>query len=304
VVGQPGLGLGAGNRGLLAPLPARAPLFFVGCHGPELPGVDPAANLAGGPGERFAAVRTVHHIVPRQQLVVIVENDVLAAALELLRQVPAAGAAPVQRPGKHLLQQIDRPGEQFHEVVIGGVAEEGLRQPLPDIDHHGIFLQEPHELYDALLPGPDPRQGAQVPVDLVVLLQVQERPDLRHVIKVFEDRIVAVLFPNARLDRAAVFGDPGKDRHQEALFEILIEERRVGKVPAAAVRALDDVELPAEDGLFHLRGARHIDPGDDLGLKVAAAVPAVECFLAVCLNLIDRQVQHDPIIHTIPKNSL
>ena len=220
----------------------------------------------------------------------IVEHDALSAAFELLRQVPAADTAPVHGPGKHLLQGVDRAGEKVHELVVRGIAEKRLRELFADIDHHGIFLQELQELQGARFSLTDPRQRKKVFIGPVVFLQIEERPELRQVIKVFKDGIISVFLLDRRLDDAAGLRDPGEHGDQEPLLKILVKERGVGEIPASAMDALDDVELPAKQKLFHLRGPGNVDPGNDLCLEFFVADPAMKGFLAVRLRLVNVDV--------------
>ncbi len=60
----------------------------------------------------------------------------------------------------------------------------------------------------------------------------------------------------------------------------------------AAVRALDDIELPFQYRLPYLRGAGHVDPGGDPRLEILAAVSALKCLFAVGVCPVFHNVRH------------
>ena len=125
-------------------------------------------------------------------------------------------------------------------------------------------------------------------VSLIVLLEIEQHPDLRHVVKKFQHGIVAVLLPDGFFDLSPFFRDAGEHRDQQAFLEIFVEKGRIGKMAAPAMGALDHVELPLQQRLLCLRGLGNVHPGNDRGLEFLVATAALERFSAVRLSLIKR----------------
>lgn len=87
-------------------------------------------------------------------------------------------------------------------------------------------------------------------------------------------------------------GAQGEYGNQQPLFKVLVEKRNIGKTGAAAVNALNNVELLLQNGFSGLRRPRNIHPGDDLCFKVPVAPTAAKRFTAIGPCIINKKGRH------------